>query len=89
MSFIGPRLFIQIDSRLRETFPKNKLVPFGGSSLILFGYLSQFSHVGDKPLYVGNMADRVFWKDFNNVVTLDTIFCQEWTNPKQLSLKCC
>ena len=32
MSFIGPRLFIQIDSRLSEAFPKKKSIPFGGKS---------------------------------------------------------
>ena len=43
--------------------------------------------VKDKPLYVGNMTDRVLWKDFRKVVTLDTIFCQQGTDPKQLNFK--
>ena len=61
MSFIGPRLFIQIDSRLREAFPKKRSVPFGGRSMILVGDLGQFPPVKDKPLYVGNTASRVLW----------------------------
>ena len=37
MRFIGPRLFIQIDSRLREAFLENKDCPFDGRSIILVG----------------------------------------------------
>ena len=74
MSFLWPRLFIKIDSHLREAFPENKSVPFGGKSLILFGDLGKLPPVKDKPLYVGNTAGRVLWKYFIKVVTLDTIF---------------
>ena len=77
MSFIGPRLFIQIDSRVWEAFPEKRSVPFGGRSLILVGDLGQLPPVKDKPLYVGNTASRVLWKDFRKVVTLDTIFRQQ------------
>lgn len=40
MKFIGPRLFIQIDSHLREAFPENKDCPFGGRFIILVGDLA-------------------------------------------------
>ena len=76
MSFIGPRLFIQIDSRLQEAFPEKMSVPFGGRSLILVRDLGQLPPVRDKPLDVGNMSGRVLWKDFRKVFTLDTIFRQ-------------
>ena len=87
MSFLGPRLFIQIDSRLREAFPEKRSVPFGGRSLILVGDLGQLPPVRDKPLYVGNTAGRVLWKDFRKVVTLDTIFRQQGTDPNQVKFK--
>jgi len=83
MSFIGPRLFMQIDSRLREAFPNCKSIPFGGRSVILVGDLGQLPPVRDKPLYVGNTAGKVLWNQFNIVVTLDTIFRQEGNNPNQ------
>ena len=53
MSFIGPRLFIQIDSRLNEAFPEKKSVPLGERSMILVGDLGQLPPVKDKPLYIG------------------------------------
>ena len=87
MSFLGPRLFIQIDSRLREAFPEKRSVPFGGRSMILVGDLAQLPPVKDKPLYVGNTAGRVLWKDFIKVVTLDTIFRQQGTDPNQVKFK--
>jgi ATP-dependent DNA helicase PIF1 len=87
MSFLGPRLFIQIDSRLREAFPENKSSPFGGRSIILVGDLGQLPPVKDKPLYAGNTAGKVLWKKFNIVVTLDTIFRQQGNDPKQYSFR--
>jgi len=41
MSFIGPRLCIQIDSHLREAFPENNDYPIGGSFVILVGDLGK------------------------------------------------
>ena len=38
-------------------------------------------------MYVGNIVGRVLWKYFIKVVTLDTIFCQHGTDPKQLNFK--
>ena len=90
MSFIGPRLFIQIDSRLGEAFlekRKKKVSPFGGRSLILVGDLGQLPPVRDKPLYVGNTTGRELWKYFTKVVTLDTVFRQQGTDPNQVKFK--
>ena len=55
--------------------------------MILVGDIGQFPTIKDKLLYVGNTAGRVLWKYFRSVVTLDTIFCQHGTNPKQLNFK--
>ena len=87
MSFIGPRLFIQIDSCLREAFPEKRSVLFGGRSMILVGDIGKLHPVRDKPLYVGNTAGRVLWKDFRKVVTLDTIFRQQGTYKNQFNFK--
>ena len=62
-------------------------VPFGGISLILVGDIGQLPPVQDKPLYIGNTAGRVLWKDIRNVSTLDTIFCQRGTDPNQVNFK--
>lgn len=59
MSFIVPRLFIQIDSCLRKAFPKNKDYPFGGRSIILMGDLAELPPVKDKPLCVGRTTRKV------------------------------
>jgi ATP-dependent DNA helicase PIF1 len=87
MSFLGPRLFIQIDSRLREAFPDKKTSPFGGISIILVGDLGQLPPVKDKPLYAGNTAGKVLWKNFNIVVTLDIIFRQQGNHPRQAAFR--
>ena len=87
MSFLGPRFFIQIDSRLREAFPEKSSVPFGGRSMILVGDLGKLPPVKDKPLYIGNTVGRVLWKYFRKVVTLDMIFHQQGTDPNQVKFK--
>lgn len=83
MSFLGSRLFMQIDAQLRELLREKENCPFGGRSIILVGDLGQLPPVRDKPLYVGNTAGKVLWNKFNIVVTLDTIFCQQGNNEKQ------
>ena len=81
MSFIGPRLFLHMDSQLWEAFLREKNIPFGGRSIILVGDLGKLPLVRDKPMYAGNMTCKVLWKTFNTVVTLDTIFLQEGNTP--------
>jgi hypothetical protein len=49
MSFIGRNLLTKIDSRLRQAFPENANIPFGGRSVILVSDLGQFPPVMDKP----------------------------------------
>ena len=60
MLFIGPRLFIQIDSQLREAFLENKSTPFGGRFIILVGDLGQLTRVRDKPMHAGKTTGKVF-----------------------------
>ena len=83
MSFIGPMLFVQIDSRLREAFIEKKWVPFGKRSIIFVTNLGQLPHVRDKMVYVGNIALKILWKDFKKVVTLDDVFVHKGQDPKQ------
>jgi ATP-dependent DNA helicase PIF1 len=78
MSFIGSRLFVQIESRLREAFPKKKNhYSFGSCSIILVGDLGQLPPVMDKPLYARETPGRSLWTTFTTVVKLETIFWQQ------------
>jgi len=53
MSFIGPMLFIKIDSHLREAFPESTDCPFHGRSIITMGNFAHLPLVRDKTLYIG------------------------------------
>lgn len=83
MRFLGSRLFMQIDARLREAFPEKKNCPFGGRSIIFVGDLGQLPPMRDKPLHASNTTRKFLWNKFNIVVTLDTIFHQQGNNEKQ------
>jgi hypothetical protein len=74
MSFIGSRLFVQIESRLREAFPERNHCSFGYRSIILVGDLGQLPPVMDKPLYAGTTPGRSLWTTFTTVIKLETIF---------------
>ena len=50
----GKKRFYQIDHRLREAFPLQADVPFGGRSILLAGDLRQLPPVGDLALYSTN-----------------------------------
>lgn len=63
MIFIGQRLFIQIDSCLREA---NKDYTFRGRSIIIVSDLAQLPPIKDKPLYV----DRTIGKFYGKASTL-------------------
>jgi ATP-dependent DNA helicase PIF1 len=51
------------------------------------GDLGQLPPVKDKPLYAGNTIGKVLWKNFNIVVTLDTIFRQQGNHPRQATFR--
>ena len=83
MSFIGRNLLTSIDSRLRQAFPKNSYVPFGGRSIILVGDLGQLPPVMDKPIYASDGQVKGLWNSFTTVVTLDTLFRQDGKSQDQ------
>ncbi|XP_059072384.1 uncharacterized protein LOC131873572 [Cryptomeria japonica] len=80
MSFLGPKLLLKIDSRLRQAFPHQQHEPFGGISVILVGDLGQLPLVMDKPLYASHSTTLALWHSFQTVVTLDTSFRQQGTS---------
>jgi ATP-dependent exoDNAse (exonuclease V) alpha subunit len=87
MSFIGPKLMLQIDSRLREAMPHQQHLSFGGISIILIGDLAQLPPVMDKPLYASHTHALHLWHKFSTVVTLHTIFRQQGEDPMQLNFR--
>ena len=72
--FIDPRLLIKIDYLLCDVFPENKYIPFGGISNIIVDDLRQLPLVTNNPMYAPKTIGKVLWENFNNVVTLETIF---------------
>ncbi|XP_057864414.2 ATP-dependent DNA helicase pfh1-like [Cryptomeria japonica] len=79
MSFLGPKLLLKINSRLRQAFPHKEHEPFRGISIILVGDLGQLPPVMDKPLYASHSTTLSLWCFFQTVVTLDTSFRQQGT----------
>ena len=58
MSFIGKNLLMRIDSLLRQAFPENANIPFGGRSIILVSDLGQLSPVMDKIVYASKGIEK-------------------------------
>ena len=87
MGFIGPKLLLKIDTRLREAIPHRQHIPFGGLSIILIGDFAQLPPVMDKPIYVGQSVTQNLWHKFNIIVTLQTIFRQEGCDPTQIKFR--
>ena len=83
MSFIGQNLLQNIDSRLRQAFPENSNMNFGGRSIILVGDLGQLPPVSDKPPYDSNARAKLLWEEFKTIVTLDKVFRQEGESEDQ------
>ena len=59
-SFVGPKLLLKIDSRLREAFPYQQKKCFGGAFIILVGDLAQLPPVMDKPIYASHSMRNTF-----------------------------
>ena len=76
MSFIGPKMFVQIDSRLHECFPKKNNCSFRNCSIILVGDLGQLPPVMDKPLYAGETLGNRLWIEFRTIIILETLLQQ-------------
>ena len=67
-------MLTHIDSRLRQDFPHNKEVSFGGISIILVGDLGQLPPVMDRPTYACEGHAKELWNLFTTFVTLDTVY---------------
>jgi len=76
MSFIRPKLFVQIEIRLREAFPETNNFPFSHFSIILVGDLRQLRLIMDTPLYTGETPGMSLWNSFTVVATLQKKICQ-------------
>ncbi|XP_057815498.2 uncharacterized protein LOC131029117 [Cryptomeria japonica] len=83
MSFLGPKLLLKIDNRLRQAFPNKQHDNFGGVSMILVGDLAQLPPVMDKPIYASHSTGLSLWHSFTIVITLDTIFRQQGASIRQ------
>ena len=84
MSFIGPKFFVQIESRLHECFPENNNYSFDNRSIIIVDDLGQLPLVMDKPIYAKATLGKCLWIDFTTVIILETIFHQKGTDVAQL-----
>ena len=79
MSFIGKYLLIRIDSRLRQAFPENANIPFGGRSIILVGDLKQLPHVMDKnPYALEGIAKELIVEHIHNSCDPRYSISTEW-----------
>ncbi|XP_057835128.1 uncharacterized protein LOC131045552 [Cryptomeria japonica] len=83
MSFLGPKLLLKIDNRLRQAFPNKQHDNFGGVSMILVGDLAQLPPIMDKPIYASHSTALSLWHSFTIVITLDTIFRQQGASIRQ------
>jgi hypothetical protein len=86
-SFVGPKLLLKIDSRLREAFPHQQKMCFGGTSIILVGDLAQLPPVMDKPIYASHSNAKYLWEQFTMVITLTTIFRQQGDTQIQIDFR--
>ena len=75
-SFIGPKMLTQIGARLRQAFPLQCKIPFGGFSIIILGNFGQLPPVKDIPMYAGSSIGTALSHTFDTFITLATIFRQ-------------
>ncbi|XP_057867156.2 uncharacterized protein LOC131074524 [Cryptomeria japonica] len=83
MSFIGEYLNENIDSKLRQAFPKSASQTFAGISIILVGDLGQLPPVNDKAPYQSKRRAKLLWEEFKTIITLDHDFRQYGQNSEQ------
>src|ERR1700722_11402912 len=93
-SMVGRRMLAQIDTRLRQAFPENKNVPFGGRSIILFGDFGQLPPVLDLPMYTTNISRNetsnngiASYKNFSEACKLDIIQRQSGDSEEQKAFR--
>ena len=83
MSFIGPKMLTQIDACLRQAFPLQSTIPFGGCSIILLGEFGQLPPIKDIPIYAVSSVGIALWRTFDTFITINTIFRQQGNNHSQ------
>jgi len=59
MSFIGPKMFVQIESPLRECFLEKNNYSFNNRSIIMVDNLGQLPPVMDKHIYGGETLGKL------------------------------
>ena len=87
MSFIGPKMLTQIDAHLRQAFPLQCTIPFGGCSIILLGEFGQLPPIKDIPMYAGSSVGTALWHTFDTFITLETIFRQARNSASQITFR--
>ena len=87
MSFIGPKLLMQIESRLHEAFPENNNFSFSHCSISLVGDLGQLPPIMDTHLYAREILGRSLWNTFTTVVTLQILFRQQGQDEEQIHFR--
>ena len=89
MSMLGRKMFGQVDSRLRQAFPRHSHEVLGGRSCLLFGDFGQLPPVLDLPLYTtvsrSALSDlgRYAYQIFDKAIVLDQVIRQQGHDPKQ------
>ena len=66
-SMLGQSVLYMIDQRLKEIFPMNADMDFGGISIILIGDWKQLPPVGDSPLYQQNTKHPVAFQLYRKI----------------------
>ena len=84
MSFIGPKLFMQIEIPLCDCFPETNNHSFKNRSIIRVGDLGQLPPVMGRPIYARETLGKCLWKDFTSVIILEIILWKMGTDVTQL-----
>lgn len=87
MSFIGPKLLLKIDSRLRETFPYKTHLYFGGLPMVFFGYLAKLPPIMDMPIYTSCVGAQLLWENFTIVATLEMLYHKQRDSGQQMHFR--
>ena len=87
MSFIRPKMLTQIDAQLRQAFPSNCTMSFGGCSIILVDDFGKLPPIKDIPMYAGSSVGTTLWCTFDTFITLETIFQQQGNSPSQTAIR--